>query len=45
MRCSIVEAIEKLGDKEVVPRLVQMLGDEGINEMCVSYSRSNWEFR
>ena len=29
---SIAEAIGKLGDKEVVLRLVEMLGDEGINQ-------------
>ena len=31
---SIAEAIGKLGDKEVVPGLVEMLGDEGINHRC-----------
>ena len=34
---SIAEAIGKLGDKEVVPRLVEMLGDKGIDR----YVRKN----
>ena len=45
MRCAyhIAEAIGNLGDKEVVPRLVEMLGNEGIDEdVRCEYSGSNW---
>ena len=32
MRWNIIEAIEAIGDKEVVPRLVEMLNDVRIHE-------------